>query len=339
LCYALTGLVSFIVPEAYVVPAVLLIWALATLPQTVVNIGFSVVMNAVAGPKHRYDLMSRRWSILGGTTALTVAIVGQVLDRLSFPINYQLVFMGLSVGGLISYYFSNSIELPDATPLPASSGLPLVQRFKNYVNLIRTEQAFVSFSAKQFVYTAGTALAIPLFPLYYVREVQANDAWIGMISMAQTAIVLVGYYIWTRQSRARGGRFVLLWTTCGLALHPVLTAFTLRVEWIVLYAALAGIFQAGLNLVFFDELMKTVPPERSATFVSLSQSMQYLSMVAAPILGTILADQMGLTSALVISGLIRFVGFGLFALGNDRPFWPGWLRRARLKRRQSAVGL
>jgi MFS family permease len=339
LCYALTGLVPFIVPKAYVVPAVLLIWALATLPQTIVNICFSVVMNAVAGPKRRYDLMSRRWSILGGTTALTVAIVGQVLDRLSFPINYQLVFLGLSLGGLISYYYSNNIELPDVEPSPSSSSLSWSQRFKNYINSIRTEPAFVSFTFKQFVYTAGTALAIPLFPLYYVHEVQADDAWIGIINMAQAAIVLVGYYFWTRQSRARGGRFVLLWTTCGLALHPVLTAFTLQVEWIVLYAGLAGILGAGLNLVFFDELMKTVPPERSATFVSLAQSSQYLSMVAAPLLGTFIADQMGLTSALVISGLIRFIGFGLFALGrDDRPFWPGWLR-ARLKRRHSAVGL
>ena len=34
-----------------------------------------------------------------------------------------------------------------------------------------------------------------------------------------------------------------------------------RVEWVVLYAGLAGIFQAGLDLVFFDELMRTVPAE------------------------------------------------------------------------------
>jgi predicted MFS family arabinose efflux permease len=298
-------------------------------------------MNAVAGPKHRYDLMSRRWSILGGTTALTVAIVGQVLDYLSFPLNYQLVFLGLSVGGLVSYYFSSSIELPDAEPLPPSEHLSMWQRCKGYVKLIRTEPAFVSFTSKQFVYTAGTALALPLFPLYYVHEVQANDAWIGIITTAQTAIVLVGYYLWVRQSRRRGSRFVLLWTTCGLAFHPILTAFTLRVEWIVFYAGLAGILQAGLNLVFFDELMKTVPPQRSATFVSFAQSAQYLSTVAAPLIGTMLADQFGLTSALVISGLLRLLGFGLFVLGkNDRPrrVRP-WLKRLLFRRKHSPIGL
>jgi MFS family permease len=341
LAYALTGLVSFVVPRDYVVEAVLLIWAVATIPQTVVNIGFSVVMNAVAGPEGRYDLMSRRWSILGLTTAITVALVGQMLDRLSFPINYQLVFISLSLGGLVSYYFSNHIQLPDNEPLPQTEANSPAQRLKGYVNLIRSEREFVTFSAKQFVYTAGTALALPLLPLYYVREVQANDTWIGWINTVQTAVVLVGYVLWTRQSRRRGGRFVLLWTTCGLAFHPILVAFTPQVEWLVLYAGLAGIFQAGLNLVFFDELMKTVPPQRSATFVSLSQSLQYLSTVIAPLLGTLLADQVGLAMALVISSLLRLIGFGLFALDrNDRPrrIRP-WLRRLWLRWRQNPVGL
>ena len=78
---------------------------------------------------------------------------------------------------------------------------------------------------------------------------------------------------------------MLLWTTLGLAIYPTLTAFTNRVELIVVYATLAGLFQAGLDLVFFDELMKTVPPEYSATFVSLAQSLQYVSMVASPLVG------------------------------------------------------
>jgi MFS family permease len=313
LCYALTGLAPFIVPKEYLVLAVLLIWAAATLPQTVVSVAFSVVMNAVAGPQHRYDLMSRRWTILGLATAITVAIAGQVLDRLSFPINYQLVFMGLSVGGLLSYAYSSRIELPDVAPPPRRPGQSLSQRFKGYVSLIRSQPAFVSFTAKRFVYLSGAALGAPLFPLYFVREVHATDAWIGIINTAQTAILLVGYPLWSRQWRVRGARFVLLWTTLGLTLYPALIAFTHRVEWIVLYAGLAGIFQAGLDLVFFDELMKTVPPEYSATFVSLAQSLQYLSTVASPLVGAFLADHIGLGGGLLVSAALRLIGFGLFA--------------------------
>jgi Na+/melibiose symporter-like transporter len=314
--YALTGLAPFIVPETLVVPAVLLIWMVATLPQIVVNVAFSVVMNAVAGPAKRYELMSRRWSLLGLTAAITVALTGQVLDRIDFPINYQIVFIGLSAGGLISYYFSSHIRLPDIQPPPSSSGLSFRQRWKEQFGLILNERPFVSFTLKRLVFLTGQTLAVPLFPLYFVREVQASNAWIGTINTAQTAVLLFGYFFWTRQSRRRGSRFVLLWTTFGLALYPAVIASTLQVELIALYAGLAGILQAGIDLVFFDELMKTVPEEYSATFVSWAQSAQYLSSVAAPLLGTLLATWIGLSGALVVSTGVRLVGFALFAWGK-----------------------
>lgn len=315
--YALTGIVPFIVPRQYAVQAVLIIWALATVPQTVVNVAFSVVMNAVAGPKGRYDLMSRRWSILGLTTAVTVALVGQLLDRLAFPVNYQVVFIGLSLGGLISYYFSSHITLPDAEPPLPADGQSITQRLKGYVQLIASNRSFVSFTAKRFVFLSGSSLAIPLFPLYFVREVHASDAWIGIINTMQSAIMLIGYFLWVRQGRRRGSQFVLLSTSLGLSFYPALTAVTQQVELIVLYAGLAGIFQAGLDLVLFDELMRTVPAKYSATFVSLAQSLQNLSAVMAPLVGTLLATYIGISGALIVSALLRLCGFALFAWGHE----------------------
>jgi hypothetical protein len=245
-----------------------------------------------------------------------VALVGQTLDRLGFPFNYQIVFISLSLGGLVSFYYSSRIALPDTEPPARTRGESVHERLRGFVALIRGQPAFVSFMLKRFVYFSGITLATPLFPLYYVRQVQASDAWIGAISMTQTAIMLIGYLLWSRQSRERGGRFVLLWTTFGLSFYPIVTAFTARVELLVLYAGLAGIFQAGLDLVFFDELMKTFPARYSATFVAVAQSLQYLSTVASPLVGTLLADYIGLSGALIVSGALRLLGFTLFAMGK-----------------------
>jgi Na+/melibiose symporter-like transporter len=311
--YALTGLVGFYVPQALLVKYILVIWALITLPQTVVNVAFTVVMNAVTGADHRYHLMSRRWSILGLTTAVTVALAGQILDRVTFPLNYQLVFIALSLGGLISFYFSSHIVLPDS-PVIENKKLKFFESSKGYASLVQRERPFVYFIIKRFVYLTGVSLALPIFPLYYVHIVHANDTWIGIINMAQTAVLLVGYFLWTHQSRLRGSRFVLLWSTCGLSLYPALTAMTRDVQFITLIAGLAGIFQAGIDLVFFDELLKTVPEQYSAIFVSLSQSIQYLSAFIAPTIGTLLAGLIGLGGVLLMSALLRFTGFALFAL-------------------------
>lgn len=323
LCYTLTGLAPFIFPTPLVVPAVLGIWAFATIPQTVVAIAFSVVMNAVAGPASRYELMTRRWSILGLTTSISTVVAGQMLDRIhATPLNYQIVFLCFSLGGFISYYFSSHINLPDAEPVLEEKGVPILQQIKDYAALVRIQKPFVSFVTKRFIFIAGTTLTAPVFPLYYVNKVHATDAWIGIISTCQSALLILGYFIWSRQSRRRGGRFVLLCTTLGIALHPALVSLTHDAPLIALFAAFAGFFQAGLDLVFFDELMKTFPPEYSATFVSIGQALQYMSTIASPMIGSVLSDSIGLEATMLISAAVRLAGFLLF-FGLPRLRRPG----------------
>jgi MFS family permease len=316
--YALTGLAPFFIPDNLIILVVLIIWAAATLPQTMVAVGFSVVMNAVSGPEGRYELMSRRWSILGLTTAIAVAIAGQLLDRIGFHLNYQIVFLGLSMGGLISYYFSSRIQIPDTESVEITTKRTLKSTLSDYYQLINSSPDFVSFTLKRFVYLFGITLATPLFPLYFVRELNASDAWIGLLYTAQTAVLVVGYFFWSRQSYRKGSRFVLLITTFCVSLYPGLVALTTNQTIIFIFSTTAGLFQAGIDLVFFDELMKTIPPRYSPTFVSLAQSIQYLSAVIAPLLSTFLAAYFGLTLALLFSTVVRLVGFILFTHQNHR---------------------
>ena len=317
-CYALTGLLTFLLSKEYAVIATLAIWAFATLPQTALAVAFSVVMNAVAGPEGRYALLSRRWAIFGITTVVMTFFVTRVIDLIEFPRNYEMMFLGLSVGGFISYYFSKRINLPDQTPSTPVASSSAFDSARNYFSLIRGAPAFTSFATKKFVYHFALVLTQPIMPLFLVREVKATDSQIGTITMAMSLIMLVGYFIWPWSSRKYGGRFVLLATTFGMVFYPALTAATPQVPLIILYSGIAGLFQAGLDLVFFDELMKTVPPEYGATFVSIVQSMQYLSAIVAPLIGTWLADSIGLGGALWVSAGLRLFGFVLFLRKDTR---------------------
>jgi MFS family permease len=316
-CYALTGLLTLFLPQHYVIASTLAIWAFATLPSTALAVAFAVVMNGVAGPEGRYALLSRRWAIFGLTNVIGTFLVTRVIDRIAFPLNYALMFLGLSLGGLLSFYFSRRISLPDQVPpAPTRSKSPR-ESLRNYLALLRSAPAFVSFSSKRFVYFSAVALSAPIMPLFLVRQVGASDSQIGSINMTFTLVMLGGYFLWPWMSRKRGGRFVLLATSLGMAFYPALTALFPNVNAILIFAAVTGIFQSGLDLVFFDELMKTVPPEYSATFVALAQSMQYLSTIVAPLIGTALADVIGLGGALLVSAGLRLLGFLLF-LRPDR---------------------
>lgn len=313
LCYTLTGLVPFFVTD-YAVLMILLIWALATIPQTIVNVGFTVVMAGVAGPEGRFYLMSRRWSSLGITSAIVVAVAGIVLDRIVFPLNFQIVFIALSMGGLLSLYFSRRIELPPQPAPPQTAEPSRLARLYGWLRAMRQHPKFVETVSSQFIYRFGLAFAIPLFPLYYVRELNATDEQIGFIATVGGAVLLGAYFFWACVTKKRGIRFALLTTTAALAFYPIIMAFTQQIEIVIALAGLAGIFAAGIDLVLFDMVVSSYPQDQAATFVGIQQTTVYLATFIAPLVATTLATNIGIPQALIVAGAIRLVGFGAFVL-------------------------
>ncbi|HWQ12213.1 MAG TPA: MFS transporter [Roseiflexaceae bacterium] len=309
--FALMGVVPFFLSGEDAALAIIAIWALVTVPQTVVNITFTVVMGAVAGPRQRQYVMSRRWSILGATTAITVALVGAVLDRIAFPLNYQVVFMASFLGGMLSFAFSSRISIPDNQPPPAEERRP-EHPLRAAWEALRASPDFSRFVLSAFVFNFGMNLALPLFPLYWVREVHASDFWIGLINTVNNGIVLAGYFMWTAVTHRKGNVLVLRLCAFGLVLYPLLTGLTSSVEPLLVYAALAGIFSAGLNLVLFDISLATVPPDRVPSYIALYQLSNYVTALAAPLLGTTLAGAFGYAPALFVAAGLRLLGAVLF---------------------------
>jgi hypothetical protein len=314
--YALIGLVPFLLHDGSAASiAIVIVWAFATIPQTIVNITFTVVMGAVAGPRQRQYLMSRRWSVLGVTTAITVAIVGWLLERLAFPLNYQMIFIGSFLGGMLSFAFSSQIGIPDNAPAAAEESHPsFVERLRTLQNTLRANASFSKFVLSAFVFNCGLTLAVPLLPLYWVRGLGASDFWIGLINTVNSGIVMIGYFAWSIVVRKRGNGFVLRICAFGLVLYPLLTGLTSVVPPLVLYAALAGIFGAGLNLVLFDISLATCPPERIASYIAMYQFTTYVATLVAPLLAPLLADTIGYSSALYVSAALRLVGALLFLM-------------------------
>jgi hypothetical protein len=322
--YGLIGVLSILLPPTYAVIAILILWLLLSIPSSLLSVAYTVLMNAVAGPEGRYALLSRRWSIIGITGAVMTLVVGQILNRLPFPLNYELSFMGFAVAGaIISFTFARRIKVRELPPKPDDppTGSSWV-RARSFTQHILAERKFVAIVGKRLVYILGSQLVMPLFALWYVYVLEATDAQISIIAMTQKAILLIGYFLWTRLREVRGSRFVLLSTTLMMALYPALTAVTQRVGWMIVLAGVGSIFQAGVNLVFFDELMKTVPVNESPTFVAVDQTLENGLAIVGPLISTSLIAVIGLSGALLLGAAFRFAGFMLFWLGGRTPGKP-----------------
>jgi Na+/melibiose symporter-like transporter len=313
--YVFTGILPFIIPLEYVPIAIIAIWAIATIPQTIVNITFTVVMGAAAGPNRRQQLMSWRWSTLGAASALSVAGAGWVLNHFesAFPINYQIVFILSFVGGMLSFLFSSRISIPPTTP-PNEHKRGLRALLSESTAMFRETPAFARFISASFIFNCGIWMAMPLFPLYWVRVVQASDFSIGIINTVNNGVLLIAYFFWARVSSQKGNIPVMFVSTIALALYPFLTGMTQSVGIIIILAALAGFLGAGKDLVFFDVALGTMPKDRVASYVALQQLTGYVATLAMPLIGTWIASQYDYHLALFIAAGLRMTGVVLLYL-------------------------
>ncbi len=313
LSYASIALAVFLAPREAVVPLIVAIWAIAAVPATMGAVLFPIVMDGAAGPHGRLELMSRRWSIMGMTTAITVSATGQFLDRIAFPGNYAIVFVAFTVAGLASYHFSRQFHIPRVEP-PAvdERERSAASRIRGGLALVRSKPAFLRYSVRQLVYVAGTRLATPLIPLYYVTIVAAPDAWIGIIATGQSLAFLAGYQIWRRQSRVRGTRILLLVVLLVSSLYPAALSLTDQLLVVATLATVAAFFTAGVDLILFDELMRTVPRQHGVAFVSIDTTLVNLATIVAPLIGAAVAGLAGIEVALRIAAIISLCGVVLF---------------------------
>lgn len=315
--YVLTGLAPFVFKDN-APTAIIVIWAIATIPQTIVNVAFTVVMGGVAGPHRRFWLMSRRWSSLGFTNAVVVFAAGQFLGRTdgSFPLNYQVLFIISWLGGLISLYYSSHITLPDQVPVvhEREARAPLRERVAGGWATIRNNPLFGKFIVSQFVFRWGLTFAVPLLPLYWVRTLGLSDSNIGVINTVYNGVLIIAYFSWGRMARRFGIRPVLLASTAGFAVYPLATALTGNIAVLIVFAAIAGFFLAGTDLVIFDVLLGTVPSDHQATYVGLYQTTNNMAMFFAPLVATTMAARVGIVQALIAAAGFRLAGFLLFYL-------------------------
>jgi hypothetical protein len=313
LSYAAMAAVAAALPREQAIPVMLAVWALASLPSTAGLVVFPIVMDGAAGRDGRFDLLGRRWAIAGTSTAIAVALGGQFLDAIPFPANFELFFALMSVAGVGSYLQSSRIVIPDQAPAPSVRQAPARQRLSSLWSLVVANRSFVRFELRSLLYTATLGLSMPVLPLFYVHEVNAPDAWIGIIGAASSAGGVLGYLAARQLARRRGAGMILLPSMLAMALAPAILS---AIGWLPAVAALVfvlGLATAGVQLAMFDQLMRRVPMEHGVTFTSVDQSIQNVALVLAPNIGGVLAVAIGARNTLLIVALVGAAALASFA--------------------------
>jgi MFS family permease len=311
--YLLIALMPFVLrthrPEALVI-----LVALITFPTAIVSVAFTSLVADVVSADKRAQVVSIRNVLVSAVSTVTMLISGKLLDLLPFPLNYQLLFGAGFAASLVSLYYVSHIQAakPGVVEQQPQRKTPLTTQLRRSVRQLIKQRDFVRFSASAFVFHWGLYLPSALYAIYRVRNLGASDTWIGLLSMVQNAVTILTYFYWGKAASRKGNRFVLVISSLGLMLFPVLTGLSTRIEPLIIPSIMAGIFGAGFNLSFFNALLEVCPQERRPSYVAMNTTLINVAAFLAPLLGTSLANLLGIRTALFIVGGMRLLGAGFF---------------------------
>ncbi|MBM4407617.1 MAG: MFS transporter [Chloroflexi bacterium] len=315
------GVTLILLPDERAIPWVLGIVAVAAVVGSFANFTFYVVMDGLSGPNGRYELMGRRWGIKAAATALSLPIIGFVLGTIAFPQSYVLVLLSTAVAATVAFRYTSSFRIADQAARPATEKRPPLVRARASVAEVLGERRFLAYIGRHAVLTFGLAMAVPLIPLYYVRELDASDVWIGLIGTANAALTMAGYFLWRGPARRRGAAWVLVPSTLCAALFPAALSVTHSELAVLILVGLNAFCLAGIDLALFDALLKAVPAGQAVRFAAFDQGAGNFAGMTGPLLGAALATAVGIPLGLVAASAVTLLGAGLFAasvLGDRR---------------------
>ena len=281
------------------------------------NVGFSALLGDVIPENRRAAVFSARSMIYNGAFSLLVLGFGQWLDRANFPGNYQVMYLVAFIASMISVFFCFKVDVPDSTPLPAEEeqGRPGVSlRLKKTIDALRQQPEFLRFTLNTFLYAFPLWILAPLYTLYYVKDLNATDAWIGLNGTLYGLTTLAGYPLW-RWLMGKWGESRTLKRTIYLdGLFPIATGLLGNLTSILVYIVIYGLIFPGLGLAHLSTLYKTIPEKVRNEYLAIYMTITNAGVFVFPLLGVALANQFGFRPVMIACGVLSLLGSTMFTL-------------------------
>lgn len=321
LFYLLLAAIPFFTPDKRAGVLVLTL-ALMNLPGSIANVSWQGFISRVVPHKRRASAFAKRSLAMNVAGTVAVLIAGRVLDILTYPMGYQLVFAAAFAFALTEIWvFKHLQELPDAAEgalaveisVPAFlSGLP--RAIIDDLREIVTRPRFVRFVLTSIFFYFAWQVAWPLFTLYQVRELGATNLWVSILNLSNTGGSLVGYGFWSKHMERNGSLKTLFISTLGIFIVPVVYAFSRSLYTIAFFNILTGAIFSGVMLSLFNSLLDMTPDERKTTYIAYYNTAITASTIFAPMAGVALLNFMNYRWAFLTTGALRLAGSLAFGL-------------------------
>jgi MFS family permease len=310
-----------------------LITVLMSIPGTVLAIGFNAMFADVVPPDWRSEVVGRRNALVSASLAGTALLCGWILDmdRLAFPLNYQIVFALGAFGALMSTYHLGRLRRTGDEP-PVRIGRPLLDfarpgllrmvdavhiagglrfltraRGRSLLRLDLLRTAFGPFLFSYLIFYTFQNLPISLFPLAYVRVLNLTDGNISVGSMLFYLAMLLASLRLPYLTVRLGYKRLLVFGALGFSLYPVLIGLARGPALFWLASLLGGVAWGLTSAALINRLMERVPEAERPAYMALHNLALNVGTLAGSLSGPLLGEWIGIQPALLLGAGLRIL--------------------------------
>ncbi len=306
--------------------------ALMNLPGAISNVAWQGFIGKIVPQEKRADAFATRSRAMNIAGTAMVLVAGRALDMMSFPIGYQIMFTCAFLLALCEIWVFSRIE-EDAPIEQKSADNRGFWRgfFSSLVTDLREmwkAHRFVRYTAASIFFYFAWQIPWPLFSLYQIKELGANNMWVSILSLTNTGGSLVGYGFWARYMNKHGTFKTLFASTVGIFIVPLAYAFSKSLLTVAFFNLITGAIFSGVNLALFNALLEVTPDERRTTYIAYYTTIVNTATIFAPLTGVTLLRLLGFRWAFIVAAAFRFSGSLCFL----------WISRLEARDRQQGMG-
>lgn len=300
-----------------------LVWLLVlfTIPAHFFGVGWNSMLADAIPEVERTKVFAIRNGVSAIALTGGIYLAGLWLEYGSFPWNYQILYAAGFATSLLSIFYIRKLRVPDQlsarieTPDPTRSRLSvseIVGRWSSTADKFRGHADFMRIVINTLLHGIGLWMVAPLYVIYFVRELGANEGWLGLNGMLGNLTPVLGYYLWQRAIERWGENPILKWTIVLVGVYPMLVGFSPSLTIILIWTGLNGLLVPAIGLSHFFMLLKICPDRERPLFMGVYTTIMNLGAAVMPLVGVAAADRFGIVPVLVVGGGLAIIGSSSF---------------------------
>lgn len=167
---------------------------------------------------------------------------------------------------------------------------------------------FTRFLKSSLIFHFGWQMGWPLFTIYTISVLNADEAWLGYMAIGSSLSMFFGYIFWSKQIAKRGNHIITAICTLGMAMTPIFYIVSPNLFILFITSTISGFFTAGTISVLLSDLLEVIPPNKRVLYIGLYSVFTNISLAVSPLVGSFIKETYSIHIALGATAVFRLIG-------------------------------